>query len=182
MEEQTEAADAESRRRLEAATVDVRYHKSQRFGSHDGGLSVSTQTGSQALPLIAEAIGKPTAPVIDNFTLHLGIGWSKISEDEHIQAAARGWARFIENHYPLSEVEICLESKGLQSYLVRTAEGFFLVSENLRQARLVSQNAESALRNLQHSPPIFDSPETLTKAESPGVLTPRAADTEMNMD
>lgn len=182
MEEQKEAADTESRRQVEAATVDVRYHKSQRFGSHDDGFSASTPTGSQVLPTITEAIGKSTAPVIDNFTLHLGIGWSKISEDEHIQAAARGWARFIENHYPLNEVEICLESKGLQSYLVKAAEGYFLVSEDLRQARLVSQDAESALRNLQHSPPIFDSPESLTKAESPGIHTPRAADTEMNMD
>ncbi|CRK39681.1 hypothetical protein BN1723_004597 [Verticillium longisporum] len=29
-------------------------------------------------------------PVVDDFTLHLGIGWRKIRQDEHIQAAARG--------------------------------------------------------------------------------------------
>lgn len=184
MEERKDAADTEVQRQIDAATVDIRHHKSQRFDSlsKDDALAASATNGSQALPTIAEAAGKPNAPVIDNFTLHLGIGWRKIRDEEHIQAAARGWAKFIENHFPLSDVEICLESKGLQSYLVKASEGFFLVGEDLRQARLVSQNAETALRNLQSSPPIFDSAETLTKAESPGIHNPPAADMEMNMD
>ena len=97
--------------------------------------------------------------VIDDFTIHLGIGWRKISEEEHIQAAARGWARFIENNFSLSNARICLESKGLQSYLVEASEGYFLFAENLRHGRLVSQTAEGALQNLQLSPPNFEGPE-----------------------
>ncbi|KAF4977532.1 hypothetical protein FZEAL_5966 [Fusarium zealandicum] len=124
-------------------------------------------------------------PVIDNFTMHLGIGWRKISDDEHIQAASRGWARFIENHFPVSNARILLESKGLQSYLVEANEGFFLFAENLRQGQLVSQTAEGALQNLQCSPPTFDGMETLSAAESPrpSSVCPQAAvaDTDMMM-
>lgn len=106
-------------------------------------------------------------PVVDDFTLHLGIGWSGISEDEHIQAAARGWSRYIENHYPVTDAKIRLESRGLQSYLVEANEGYFLFAENLRQGRLVSKDAQRALQNLKSSPPVFDSPETMDAIESP---------------
>ncbi|KAH6676175.1 hypothetical protein F5X68DRAFT_39472 [Plectosphaerella plurivora] len=109
-------------------------------------------------------------PVVDAFTLHLGIGWRKISDDDHIQAAARGWARYIENHYPISSVNIRLESSGLQAYLVEAKEGFFLFAENLKHGRLVSTEAERALQNLKSSPPIFDAQETLFAVETPGPM------------
>ncbi|KAI1499819.1 hypothetical protein F5X99DRAFT_419704 [Biscogniauxia marginata] len=106
-------------------------------------------------------------PIVDNFTLHLGIGWRRISEDEHIQAAARGWARYIENHFPVTNVRIQLESKGLQSYLVEASEGFFLFAEDLRHGQLVSKDANQALANLRTSPPIFEGVEVMSAAESP---------------
>ncbi|KAI0009337.1 hypothetical protein F4779DRAFT_617782 [Xylariaceae sp. FL0662B] len=130
-----------------------------------------------------------TQPIIDNFTLHLGIGWSRISEDEHIQAAARGWARYIENHFPVTNVRIQLESKGLQSYLVEASEGFFLFAENLRQGQLVSKDLNQAFTNLKQSPPVFEGLEVMSAAESPhpiDVGTSQAvatatADVEMDM-
>ncbi|KAK2064600.1 hypothetical protein LY76DRAFT_50310 [Colletotrichum caudatum] len=126
-------------------------------------------------------------PVVDQFTLHLGIGWRRISEDQHIQAAARGWARYIENHYPVSSAIIRLESKGLQSYLVEAAEGFFLFAEDLRQGRFVSKDADGALRNLKCSPPVFAGQETLFATESPAATESRnmafvtEADSHMEM-
>jgi hypothetical protein len=102
-------------------------------------------------------------PTVDSFTVHLGIGWSRISEDEHIQAAARGWARFVENHYPLSNVQIRLQSKGLASYLVQASEGFFLFAEDLKQGRLVSVSLRKTFENLKTSPPEFDSDEVLVE-------------------
>ena len=105
--------------------------------------------------------------VVDDFTLHLGIGWRRISNDEHIQAAARGWAKFIENHYPISNVVIQLESKGLQSYLIEASEGYFLFDENLRQGRLVSRTGNGALQNLKSNPPVFEGPETMMAASQP---------------
>ena len=43
----------------------------------------------------------PATLAVDDYTLALGIGWTKIaSEDPDTQAAARGWVKYIENHYP----------------------------------------------------------------------------------
>ncbi|OAA58858.1 hypothetical protein ISF_06641 [Cordyceps fumosorosea ARSEF 2679] len=177
MEEKNVAADAEMKRQVEAAQVDVRSHKLQRMASDE----TSSVTSPTSVPPTMPA-PQPDGPVIDSFTLHLGIGWRKISDDEHIQAAARGWAKFIENHYPLSDVQICLESKGLQSYLVKATEGFFLCSEDLRQARLVSRDADTALRNLQQSPPTFEGAEAIASVGTPASLTPNATDMDINMN
>jgi hypothetical protein len=107
-------------------------------------------------------------PTIDAFTIHLGIGWSKISNDEHIQAAARGWARFIENHYPVNSVQMRLQSKGLASYLVESDEGWFLFGEDLKHGRLVSMSLEKTFENLRTSPPTFDGLQVLVAtAETP---------------
>ncbi|KAI2626836.1 hypothetical protein GGS21DRAFT_263572 [Xylaria nigripes] len=106
-------------------------------------------------------------PIVDDFTLHLGIGWRRISGDEHIQAAARGWARYIENHFPVTSVQIRLESQGLQSYLVEASEGFFLFAENLRRGQLVSKNVNQTLANLKSTPPVFEGLEVMMAADSP---------------
>lgn len=114
----------------------------------------------------------PSAPVVDAFTMHLGVGWAQLSTDEHIQAAARGWQKYIENHYPVTNAKIRLQSRGLNAYLVEAREGFFLLADNLREGRLVSRDAQCALQNLKLSPPCFDG-ATMIAAESP---RPQAAD------
>lgn len=177
----------------------LRSYKSQRLEQStmaSPGQEVPTNPPSPGTNGIANSpFGIPTLsndagahPVVDDFTLHLGIGWRRISDDEHIQAAARGWARYIENHYPINSVSIRLESKGLQSYLVESAEGFFLFSEDLKQGRLVSKTVEDALARLKCSPPVFDGPETMEAAEtpkpaeSPRSVTPSGqADVDMDM-
>ncbi|KAK2603937.1 hypothetical protein QQS21_003872 [Conoideocrella luteorostrata] len=146
----------------QSSQLETRSHKSQR-------LDCAPDNSSARIPLHCAPSSRTQSNssgndfnntvVIDNFTFHLGIGWRKISDDEHIQAAARGWARFIENNFGLSNVQVCLESKGLQSYLVEASEGYFLFAENLRQGRLVSRTAEGALQNLKLLPPRFEGPE-----------------------
>jgi hypothetical protein len=161
----------------------LRSHKSQRLGMTPA-LSPADGFHSNRSSPIRDVVNPMTAssdsiaqPVVDDFTVHLGIGWSRISDDEHIQAAARGWARYIENHYPVTDPKIRLESRGLQSYLVEADEGFFLFAENLRQGRLVSSDVERTLQNLKTSPPTFDGPHTMDAAESPKPveLAPEAA-------
>ncbi|KAI9856744.1 MAG: hypothetical protein M1813_008781 [Trichoglossum hirsutum] len=109
----------------------------------------------------------PAEPAIDNFTLLLGVGWTRLSEDEHIQAAARGWTRYIANHFPISGPAILLQSKGLNSFLVGTNEGFFLFHEDLNQAQLVGTTWESTLKNLRVTPVAFENSEVLRPAASP---------------
>ena len=159
----------------------LRSHKSQRLEMTTTLSTVAGSSSRRSSPT-REAINAMTVssdsiaqPIVDDFTFHLGIGWSRISDDEHIQAAARGWARFIENHYPVTNAKIRLESRGLESYLVESCEGYFLFAENLRQCRLVSKTAERAIENLKCSPPVFDGPETMNAAESPRHCDTRAA-------
>ncbi|KAI9882850.1 MAG: pkb-activating kinase-like protein [Watsoniomyces obsoletus] len=94
----------------------------------------------------------PEDPIIDAFTLRLGISWTRISNDtdESKQAAARGWAKYIENNFPdlrLEDVKILLQSKRLDdaAYLVGSKQGFFVFDENLTTAKMVGRNEEEAL-------------------------------------
>lgn len=183
-----EKAGVEEARKTEAALViqeqlsqtrpSLRSHKSQRLERTSttslNTLSMDTFPNNRSSPTrelgvnpMAASSDATSLPVIDDFTLHLGIGWSRISDDGDIQAAARGWARFIENHYPVTEAKIRLQSRGLQSYLVEANEGFFLFAENLRQGRLVSKDAARAMQNLRTSPPTFDGADTMQAATTP---------------
>ncbi|KAI0428194.1 hypothetical protein F5Y09DRAFT_343943 [Xylaria sp. FL1042] len=194
------AAVEEKRKNEEARAVNqqarpsLRSHKSQRLDMNAVTLPGAETQARRASPVrdINPAVTTPglstdvsSQPIVDNFTLHLGIGWSRISEDEHIQAAARGWSRYIENHFPLTNAQIRLESKGLQSYLVEASEGFFLFAENLRQGQLVSRTVDQTLNNLKSTPPIFEGLEVMTAAESPrpiGMSSPQQPVTvEMDM-
>lgn len=202
-----EKAAKEEARKVEAALLaqqqlsqqrpSLRSHKSQRLEvASDSPVDSSQRSRSARSPVrdlvnpMASSSDSLAQPVIDDFTHHLGIGWSRISDDEHIQAAARGWARYIENHYPVTNAKIRLESRGLQSYLAETDEGFFLFAENLRQGRLVSTNAERAMQNLKTSPPTFDGPRAIEAANTPqpsdapssDYLTGTAATTSTDMD
>ncbi|KAG6018671.1 hypothetical protein E4U19_007773 [Claviceps sp. Clav32 group G5] len=162
-----------------------RNHKTQRLDrtTHKTPLrSTMYQPASLFLPENVSSANAHDALVIDNFTVHLGIGWRRISGDEHIQAAARGWARFIENNFGLEKVRICLESKGLQSYLIEASSGYFLFAEDLRQGRLVSPTAEGALINLQLSPPIFEGPELEFMAPPKNNCIDMSADSTMVLD
>ncbi|KAK4173600.1 hypothetical protein QBC36DRAFT_54693 [Triangularia setosa] len=179
-----EQAAKEEARKMEAAVLaqqqlaqsrpSLRSHKSQRLAvscddSSPTRRSIPNRASSSPLLGSSDSLAQP---VVDDFTLHLGIGWSRISDDEHIQAAARGWARFIQNHYPVTNAKILLQSRGLQSYLVEASEGYFLFAENLRQGRLVSTTADRALQNLRTTPPVFDGPATMEASESPRPLQP----------
>jgi hypothetical protein len=174
---QTEAALL-AQAQLSQQRPSLRSHKSQRLEMTPSMSPVTSFQNSRASPTrdlanpMSASSDSIAQPVVDDFTLHLGIGWSRINDDEDIQAAARGWARYIENHYPVSNATIRLKSRALESYLVEATEGFFLFSENLRQGRLVSKDSERAIQNLKTTPPTFDDANTMEAAE-----TPKPADT-----
>lgn len=194
-----ERAAAEDARKMEEALLardqlaqsrpSLRSHKSQRLDmttppthSQERFPSRRSSPTREAINPMASSSDSLAQPIVDDFTLHLGIGWSRISDNGHIQAAARGWARYIENHYPVSNVKILLESRGLQSYLVEANEGFFLFAENLRQGRLVSVTPEGALNNLKVSPPVFDGLNTMDASESAKPLDSIASIASADMD
>lgn len=106
----------------------------------------------------------PEDPPIDESTYLLGIGWALIGEDRDVQAASRGWAKYIENHYPFSTAKIILQSKGLEAVLVETNQGYHLFNEDLSEGKLVSATWQTCLANLQHSPTVFEGLTTLKAA------------------
>jgi hypothetical protein len=113
----------------------------------------------------------PDQPEIDDFTLALGIGWTKIaSEDPDTQAAARGWVKYIENHYPryVHGAQILSKSKGLNAYLVGCHEGFFLFSDDLLEGRRVASNWQTCIQNLRVHPVEYEGQEILKAASTPG--------------
>ncbi|KAH8820021.1 hypothetical protein F5884DRAFT_33936 [Xylogone sp. PMI_703] len=152
----------------------LRSHKSQRLNlTTSPSMGEETSLGNNALSTpsssVATGITGSAEPMVDDFTRHLGIGWSSISSDEHIQAAARGWTKFIENHYPVTNAKIRLQSRGLASYLVEADQGYFLFGEDLKQGRLVSQNIERVWANLQGPTPMFDGEGIMHASTTPKV-------------
>lgn len=107
---------------------------------------------------------------IDDFTYALGIGWTRVSSDDpDMEAAARGWARYLENHYSshVQDAQILLRSKGLNAYLVASRQGFYLFSENLTEGRLVGRHWDVTLSNLRTHPIAFEGGEVLRVDNGP---------------
>jgi hypothetical protein len=175
----------EARAINQQARPSLRSNKSQRLDMSSFSIPSATRTSPPG-DVNDSTIAAPNAsadtsaqPVIDNFTLHLGIGWSRISNDEHREAAARGWARYIENHFPINNVLIQLESKGLQSYLVEASEGFFLFTEDLQRGQFVSRDLNQTFQNLKATPPVFEGVEVITAAGTPQPMASQDVDMAM---
>lgn len=191
-----EKAELEAKRKSEEALSlqqqmsqerpSLRSHKSQRLDVRSSNSNPTSRGGSPlrdtSNPMTASS-DSLAGPIVDDFTVHLGIGWARIPETTQI--AARGWARFIENHYPVTNAKILLESRGLSAYLVEATEGYFLFAENLRQGRLVSKTADGMLQNLKGTPPVFDGPVTMdaaTQTARPANAVPSIFDVASEMD
>ena len=106
-------------------------------------------------------------PVVDKYTHLLGIGWTYVGENSELAAMARGFGRYIAKHYPLMDPEVLLSSKSLESYLVKTSEGYFLFQEDLSSGQLVARTWEDTLANLQCSPVRFSWERRLFAAKTP---------------
>lgn len=108
---------------------------------------------------------------IDEATIALGIGWTKISsEDPDMQAAARGWAKYLDVHYAshIHGAEILLKNRGLDAYLVGCQEGFYLFTEDLLKGQLVGRTWDTCLSNLKVSPIQFEGSEVVQAERTPG--------------
>ncbi|CCC13626.1 hypothetical protein SMACR_07808 [Sordaria macrospora] len=163
----------------------LRSHKSQRLDPRSSNSTLSSRGGSPLRDTSNPMTASPDSlagPIVDDFTVHLGIGWARIPESK--QPAARGWARYIENHYSVTNAKILLESHGLEAYLVEATEGYFLFAENLRQGRLVSKTADGMLQNLKGTPPVFDGPVTMDASQTtrPTNAGPSIFDVASEMD
>ena len=153
-------AEAESRPRMPVGRKSVR-------------LSQSSIRAALSLAPNVPASPPKSAPIteIDEATLALGIGWTKMSsEDPDLQAAARGWARYLEVHYSrhIHGAELLLKNTSLDAYLIGCQEGFFLFQEDLLRGQLVGSSWDAALQNLKAQPMRFEGTEVLQAERTPG--------------
>ena len=119
------------------------------------------------------------SPVPDAATHLLGVGWKLIGQEEGMQSAAKGWAKYIDNHYPsITNIQLLLKSEGHQAYLVRATpnveeaegtEGFFLFAEDLNEGRLVAKTWDTCVPYLQSSPIVFEGKEVLKAVRTPTI-------------
>lgn len=104
---------------------------------------------------------------VDQYSQMLGIGWSKVSDDPDVLAAARGCARYIEKHYPLSNVEVKAKNRNNDMGLVKASGGWFLLPDDLSKCRLIGRDWEHAMGNLKQNPIAFEEAEEMLASESP---------------
>lgn len=149
--------------------------RSAKCSRFDDTSSQCSDHAAQTIDPVNDRTRSQTNPVIDDATLRLGVGWSVISHDADAQAAARGWARYIENHYPrLTNVQILLRSAGLDSYLVEASDGldrvkgFFLFADDLLEGQMVAREWNACIANLLHARgTVFEGGQVLTAIQTP---------------
>ena len=130
--------------------------KAQRTTNGNGNVN-GTDT-SQDIPSTSN---RSEEPVVDEYSRLLGIGWRQPSPNT-MQGSARGWARYIETNYPLTNVEILAQTS--EQTLVRAIEGTFLFHENLREGRLLSRVHDDAIARLRENSrnPHFEGVNSMT--------------------
>lgn len=125
---------------------------------------------------------------IDMTALYLGIGWKRVVENENLEAAAAGWARFIQNHFHLSDVVIQLYSEAQKAYLVQASELpgssplYFLFSEDLKTGRMLASSLDGVVRNLTQSPIQFEGGELHFQERTPPPQQPMTNTSAMTVD
>ena len=122
-------------------------------------------------PTSLSAPSPAEVPLIDPASALLGVGWKVMPrDDEDIQKAVRGWARYIEVHYPLDGVEILLKSEGQEAYLVRVStpqESWWLFKEDLQEGRMISVTWEGTVAGLRSSPVMFEGQVSFVAQRTP---------------
>lgn len=118
--------------------------------SNDSAICVSTPTSVEA--------------PIDRLSMILGVGWKRIPPNQ--EPAAKGWEKYILNHYSsIEDPSILLANEGLRAYLVRamsssndTQQCWWVFHEDLSRCRLVGHCEEDAIRSLQSAESIAMGP------------------------
>lgn len=117
-------------------------------------------------------------PTVDSATLALGVSWSTLPATPTMSAAARGWARYIEEYYPLQSARVIWHYRAGPAYLVSASTctargrpgvaGYYLFDDNLTEGKLVAKSFEKTLDNLRQVPIAFDGLVTMRAGAGTG--------------
>jgi len=104
----------------------------------------------------AENIIDDKGNTIESLITSLGVGWKNVMTNRTLRDAARAYARVIENHFDLTDVQIMLEKESLNAYLVRAkqhgVQGYWLFADSLKWCQLVGWSLQRTVINLAHGP------------------------------
>ncbi|MCJ1388904.1 hypothetical protein MMC18_001755 [Xylographa bjoerkii] len=155
-----------------AEDVSIRPKKSLRLDSLPLPFYSSSSQSPDNISLDSQSSSNPC---YDAASLLLGVGWKSIGAERDTQAAAKGWAKYIENHYyGLANVHLLMKSEAHQAYLGKAdmagSEGFFLFSEDLSEGRFVAQTWKDCITNLKVTAPLYGSTEILKANRTPTLL------------
>ena len=147
--------------------------KSQRMDA-----SVAGADNLAQLVLPANMREATNEPLVDEVTRKLGISWTRMDATETRQINQAAYAKFIANHYSsLRDVKVWFENAALPGYLVQAANvysgetEFYLFSNDLTEARLVTRDADQLVPRLQMLPALhLAAPGGQIKAEMSPVM------------
>lgn len=126
------------------------------FKSQKSARLVSSNTRSEAVtvsPLSPPPRAMPDAPIIDDVTVALGIGWRRVAEPQ-----ANAYKRIIENKHQLQRVTVIAFWNSQSAYLAQAyydegpTSAFFLLDERFEEGRRVGCSWEETLHKLRGQP------------------------------
>ncbi|KAL8999574.1 MAG: hypothetical protein Q9188_005855 [Gyalolechia gomerana] len=104
----------------------------------------------------------------DPMALDLGIGWKSIGDDPDRQAAARGWANFIQQHYSIGAVKILAQGTGNVSILAEACGRFYVFYGDLRYGAFVAVSWSECIEEFRSNPYLeFESGRIIRALDSP---------------
>jgi hypothetical protein len=128
--------------------------KSQRLG-----VETSSPDDLAQLVLPPQMREVTAEPLIDEATRALGISWTRMDSTEALQISRAAYSKWIQNHYPsLKDVSVWFENSAIPGYLVEAQNAysnqreFYIFSNDLTEARLVTSDTSQLLPRLQLLP------------------------------
>ncbi|KAF2721692.1 hypothetical protein K431DRAFT_284619 [Polychaeton citri CBS 116435] len=179
--EEATALNESEQSQLQRPSVTSR--KSQRRDFHAKG---SDDLAQLVLP---SSIREITAePLIDEATRALGISWTRMDQTEALLINRAAYGKYIQHHYPsLDDVTVWFENSALPGYLVNARnkytglQEFYIFSNDLTEARLVTSEPSQLLPRLQMLPALhLAAPGGCLHAETdPITASQNAVDSEL---
>ncbi|KAL8717133.1 MAG: hypothetical protein Q9225_005599 [Loekoesia sp. 1 TL-2023] len=87
----------------------------------------------------------------DPMTLALGLGWRSIGNEPERQAAARGWAKFIERRYTIDSVKV-LARRTDDYLLVVASDGIYIFTDVISHGALVARSWSECVAEFRVNP------------------------------
>ncbi|KAL8933043.1 MAG: hypothetical protein Q9216_006546 [Gyalolechia sp. 2 TL-2023] len=104
----------------------------------------------------------------DPMALNLGIGWKSIGDDPDRQAAARGWANFIQQNYLIDTVNIVAQDPGNDAVLAEAGGRFYVFYGDLRYGVFVAASWTECVEEFRSNPALeFEDRRFISALDSP---------------